>query len=325
MAIQPLIPDSRSAHRNIIPKVTPIKYPVTTVSDVKNAVKSDVNALADILRPTTVEEPAYKTEQQHVEKHDKKFPVKSTTENFTSEARTTNSKESSPTVLGVTPPIKDPAEILTDEEGVAELHELANILRSLSLEKLAYVAEQQCIAKDSERRNSVKSTTENISSGAHLQEGSPAVPEAVLPTRHKATTASDAEKVAESDAEVLASISKPSTSREPAYLIEQHYGREESGTKDPVRSVAEGVANRAHTAILKEDSLLYIVANFPVEVAKDMMQDLFPTTQQHEQKQESVGHQTEPKGESSQELTKIHKLTLYTIGGLSVGWYFFGY
>lgn len=324
MAIQPLIPDSRSAHRNIIPEATPIKYPVTTISDAKNIGKSDAKALADILRPTTVEEPAYKTEQ-HVEKHDKTFPVKSTTENFTSEARTTNSKEGSPTVLKIPPPIKDPAKILTDEEGVAELHELANILRSLSLEKLVYVAEQQFIAKDSERRDSVKSTTENttenITSGAHLQEGSPAVPKAVLPTRHKATTASDAEKVAESDAEVLASISKPSISREPAYLIEQHYGREASGTKDPVRSVA----NRAHTAISKEDSLLYIVANFPVEVAKDMIQDLFPTTQQHEQKQESVGHQTEPKGESSQELTKIHKLTLYTIGGLSVGWYFFGY
>lgn len=117
----------------------------------------------------------------------------------------------------------------------------------------------------------------------------------------------------------------PVSLEEPTHVTEQHHVTEHSVVRHPMKGATESDVSGALAAASKEDSLLYIVARFPVEVVKDMMEDVLPTTQQHERKQESVEYQTEAEDESSQELTKSHKWTLYTIGGLSVGWYFFGY
>lgn len=56
-----------------------------------------------------------------------------------------------------------------------------------------------------------------------------------------------------------------------------------------------------------------------------MMEDMFSVAEQHGQKQESARQQTETEDEGPQELTKTQKRVLYTIGGLSTVWYFFGY
>lgn len=55
------------------------------------------------------------------------------------------------------------------------------------------------------------------------------------------------------------------------------------------------------------------------------MEDMFSIAEQHGQKQESARQQTETEDESPQELTKTQKRVLYTIGGLSMVWYLFGY
>lgn len=117
-------------------------------------------------------------------------------------------------------------------------------------------------------------------------------------------------------------VIKPGFIEEPT---EQRHGKDYNKRKDPVEGVTERAASKAHTVISKDDSPLYIVARFPIEVVKEMMEDMFPIAEQHGQKQESARQQTETEDEGPQELTKTQKRALYTIGGLSMVWYFFGY
>lgn len=103
---------------------------------------------------------------------------------------------------------------------------------------------------------------------------------------------------------------------------EQRNGKDYNKWKALVEGATGIVTDKTHTVISKDDSPLYIVARFPIEVVKEMMEDMFSVA---EQKQGSARQQTKTEDESPQELTKTQKGVLYAIGGLSMGWYFFGY
>lgn len=189
------------------------------------------------------------------------------------------------------------------------------------------MTEQQYARNHSETKDSVKGITGSEASSVHIaasEKDSHIVPGAVLPTKYPVTTISDAENVSELVADALVDILEPTSVGELMYITEK-YAKKHRQTRDPVKDTVENVASGAHTAGSREDSLLYIAARFPVEVVKDMMEDMFPVVQQHERKQENTGQQTEVRDESPQELTEGRKRALYTIGGLSVAWYFFGY
>lgn len=184
--------------------------------------------------------------------------------------------------------------------------------------------------KHDEEKYSAKSATENFTNEARTttsKEDSHATLKPTPPIKDQASILTDIELADE--LHELSKILMPISLEEPTHATEQHHVTERSVVRHPMKDATESDVSGALTTVSKEDSLLYIMARFPVEVVKDMMEDMFPATQQPEQKQErkqeSVGRQTEAEGGSSQELTKSHQWTLYTIGGLSVGWYFFGY
>lgn len=208
------------------------------------------------------------------------------------------------------------------------MDELADIPNPILVKEPIYKTEHE--RKYDEEKTPAKSTTESFTNQARTttsKEDSHATLKATSPIKSPASIPTDAERA--DGLHELSNILMPVSLEEPTHVTEQHHVTEHSGVRHPMKDATESDISGALTVVSKEDSLLYIVARFPVEVVKDMVEDVFPTTQQseqeREQKQESVGHQAEAEDDSSQELTKSHKWTLYTIGGLSAGWYFFGY
>lgn len=192
------------------------------------------------------------------------------------------------------------------------------------------IYETEHAKKHDEKKYSAKSATESFTNEARTttsKEDSHATLKATPPIKNPASILADIECADE--LHELCKILMPVSHEEPTYATEQHHVIVRSAVRYPMKDATESDVSGALTTVSKEDSLLYIMARFPVEVVKDMMEDMFPATQQSEQKQErkqeSVGRQTEAEGGSSQELTKSRQWTLYTIGGLSVGWYFLGY
>ncbi|KAL0640859.1 hypothetical protein Q9L58_000166 [Maublancomyces gigas] len=236
--------------------------------------------------------------------------------------------DSRSTRYNIVPEVASTKHLVTPTSSSKNMDELADIPNPILVKEPIYKTEHE--KKYDEEKIPAKSTTESFTNQVRTttsKEDSHATLKATPPIKSPASIPTDTERA--DGLHELSNILMPVPLEEPTHVTEQHHVTEHSGVRHPMKDATESDISGALTAVSKEDSLLYIMARFPVEVVKDMVEDVFPTTQQseqeREQKQESVGHQAEAEDGSSQELTKSHKWTLYTIGGLSVGWYFFGY
>lgn len=147
------------------------------------------------------------------------------------------------------------------------------------------------------------------------------------PTKHVVTTVlPDANDAVEVAGDVLAGVLEDISVEAKAHKTEEQYTKEHNEMKELGKDAIGNIASGVHEVMPREDSLLYLLARFPVEVVKDMMEDVFSTTRHANLgvKQEEKGDQKGAKDEGPQQLDSSQRRALYAIGGLSAGWYIFG-
>lgn len=155
------------------------------------------------------------------------------------------------------------------------------------------------------------------------------VPEVAPPLKHDVSTVlPDAENVVNPSADVLADVLGDISVEAKAHRSEERYDKEHDEVKESAKGVLGSLPSGFREALSNKDSRLYVAAKLPVDLVRDMVEDIFSTVHEHDQpkaKQVSTGKHEEAKDEGPQELTDKQRTALYTIGGVSAAWYFLGW